>query len=243
VEQCNPVSNGLTLKGFEWRCAMPKDYYVVLGVSRGANVNQIKRAYRRIAKQFHPDLTQSESSAKFREVIEAYETLADEERRRRYDAMLTQSLPAPKVTKVSRTVSRRTTVFDKMDRFRSFADEFFEGFLPGFYTKERGRSPEKDLFYEIILSTQEARKGGLFPIAVPVIEACPRCGVSEVWDKFFCQECSGNGYIQAQREFSLSIPPNTKHRTEKSISLEDIGLKNTMLNIIVYIDPYLDYLD
>ncbi|MDH3567691.1 MAG: DnaJ domain-containing protein, partial [Desulfobacteraceae bacterium] len=52
---------------------MPKDYYVVLGVSRGANVNQIKRAYRRIAKQFHPDLTQSASSDKFREVIEAYE--------------------------------------------------------------------------------------------------------------------------------------------------------------------------
>jgi molecular chaperone DnaJ len=243
VGYCDSVNDGLTLKGFEWRCAMPKDYYVVLGVSRGANVNQIKRAYRRIAKQFHPDLTQSASSDKFREVIEAYETLADEERRRRYDAMLKQRLPVPSVAKVSRTVSRRINVFDEMDRFRSFTDEFFEGFLPGFYTKERSRSPKKDLFYEIILSLQEARRGGLFPITVPVIEACSRCSVSEVWDKFFCQECSGNGYIQAHRAFSLSIQPNTKHRTQQSISLEDIGLKNTMLNIIVHINPYLDDLD
>ncbi len=216
---------------------MPKDYYVVLGVSRGANLNQIKRAYRRIAKQSHPDLTQSESSDKFREVIEAYETLADEERRRRYDAMLKQRLPVRSVTKVPRTVSRKITVFDEMDRFRSFVDEFFEGFLPGFYTKERGRSPEKDLFYEIILSPQEARQGGLFPITAPVIEPCPRCGVLEIWDQFFCQECSGNGTVNSHREFSLAIPPNTKHGTQQAISLEDIGLKNTMLNIIVYIDP------
>ena len=62
---------------------MPRDYYVILGVSKSADLNQIKRAYRRIAKQFHPDLTQSASSDKFREVIQAYETLADEERRRR----------------------------------------------------------------------------------------------------------------------------------------------------------------
>lgn len=219
---------------------MPKDYYVVLGVSKGANLNQIKRAYRRIAKQFHPDSTQSPSSDKFREIIEAYETLADEEKRRKYDAMLQQRQPVRSVTKVPRTFSRRKFVFDEMDKFRSFVDEFFEGFLPGFYTKDRDRSPYKDLFYEIILSPREARQGGLFPITVPVIEPCPRCGISEIWDQFFCHECSGNGYIHAHREFSLSIPPNTINGTRQSISLEDIGLKNTILNIIVYIDPNLD---
>lgn len=217
---------------------MPKDYYVVLGVSKDANLNQIKRAYRRIAKQFHPDSTQSPSSDKFREIIEAYETLADDKKRRSYDATLRQRQPARSVTKAPKTVLKRTSVFNEIDRFRSVADEFFEGFLPGFYTKERGRSPEKDLFYEIILSPQEARQGGLFPITVPVIESCPRCSVSEIWVQFFCQECSGNGYIHGHREFSLSIPPKTKHGTQKSISMEDIGLKNTMLNIIVYIDQY-----
>jgi molecular chaperone DnaJ len=222
---------------------MPKDYYVVLGLSKGANLNQIKRAYRRIAKQFHPDLTKSSSSEKLREVIEAYETLVDKEKRRRYDAMLEQRQPVRSVKKDPRTVSRRISVLDDMDRFRSFVDEFFEGFLPGFYIKERGRSPQKDLFYEIILSHQEARQGGLFSITVPVIEPCRRCGISEIWDQFFCQECAGNGYVHAHREFSLSIPPNTKHRTQQSISLEDIGLKNTILNIIVYIDPDIDDLD
>jgi molecular chaperone DnaJ len=222
---------------------MPKDYYVVLGVSKGAKLNQIKRAYRRIAKQLHPDLTQSESSDRFHEIIEAYETLADEDRRRKYDEILRQQQPVRRVKKAPRTISRRISVFNEIGRYRSFVDEFFEGFLPGFYTKEHGRSPEKDLFYEIILSPQEARQGGLFPITVPVFEPCSQCGVADIWDQFFCPDCSEHGFIHTYREFSLSIPPHTKHGTQQSISLEDIGLKNTALNIIVYIDPYLDDLD
>ena len=127
-----------------------------------------------------------------------------------------------------------------MDHLRSFADEFFGGYLPGFYTKERGRSPDKDLFYEVVLSRQEAQQGGLFPINVPIIEPCPRCGKAQIWDQFFCPECAGNGYIQTHREFSLSIPPHTIHGTQQCISMEDIGLKGVNLHIIVTVDPYLD---
>lgn len=68
---------------------MPKDYYIVLGVSRGTDIDKIKKAYRRVAKKYHPDIARSrESVEKFREIREAYETLGDEERRRRYDQEL-----------------------------------------------------------------------------------------------------------------------------------------------------------
>jgi DnaJ-class molecular chaperone len=219
---------------------MPKDYYVVLGISKGANLNQIKRAYRKIVKQLHPDLTQSVSSDEFRKAREAYETLIDENKRKRYDAGLEQPKIVTNKPKTQKISKKRTSILHEMNYFKSFADEFFDGFLPGFYDKERRRSPHKDLYYEIVLSLHEARRGGLFPIKLPVIEPCPECSRLQVWDQFFCPACSGHGCIQTQREFSLSIPPNTKHGTKQRISMEDIGLTGVHLNIIVYIDPNLD---
>jgi DnaJ-class molecular chaperone len=219
---------------------MPKDYYVVLGITKGANLNQIKKAYRRTAKQFHPDSTQSTSSKKFREIKEAYETLADEGRRRIYDAEL-ESLRSPlRISRVPEIIAERRSVYDEMDRFGSFLDEFFEGFLPGFYTKQRGRPPEKDLYYEVILSPREASEGGLFPITVQVYEPCARCRKSGFWEDFFCPVCMGKGRVQSEREFSLSIPPNTRHGTRVRLSMEDIGLVDTYLNVVVYIDTALE---
>ena len=74
---------------------MPKDHYIVLGVSRGADVKRIKKAYRAVAKKYHPDvMRQGENREKFLEIKEAYETLIDEDKRRRYDEELSrQSSP------------------------------------------------------------------------------------------------------------------------------------------------------
>ena len=67
---------------------MPTDYYELLGVDRGADQKEIKRAFRRIARELHPDVNKHdpEAEAKFKEVAEAYEVLSDPERRRTYDA-------------------------------------------------------------------------------------------------------------------------------------------------------------
>ena len=62
---------------------MPKDYYIVLGVNRGANLNKIKKAYRTVIKKYHPDITPTqESTERFLEIKEAYENLSDEGRGR-----------------------------------------------------------------------------------------------------------------------------------------------------------------
>src|SRR2546423_10233142 len=64
------------------------DFYIVLGVERGATVSDIKRAYKRLARRFHPDINPGDrmAAAQFRQIAEAYETLSDPDRRRRYDA-------------------------------------------------------------------------------------------------------------------------------------------------------------
>src|SRR4051794_29819973 len=64
------------------------DFYIVLGIERGATLSDIKRAYKRLARRFHPDINPGDrmAAAQFRQIAEAYETLSDAERRRRYDS-------------------------------------------------------------------------------------------------------------------------------------------------------------
>jgi len=218
---------------------VPKDYYITLGVSKGANFNKIKKAYRKIVKEVHPDITRSgEGVKRFLEIRKAYETLADEEKRRLYDQE--QKIQASNIRVRSRpeVINRRPSIFSELENFFTPADEFFEGFLPGFFNAERGRIRGKDLYFEAILSSREAQRGGLFPIFVPVHERCSRCRGTGYAEGFFCPVCSGYGTVDSERVFSLNMPPNVKHGTEITLSMEDIGLREVYLHVRVLIDPY-----
>lgn len=219
-----------------WGNFMPKDYYVVLGVHTTADLSRIKKAYRTVAKKHHPDVSHApESAERFREVKEAYETLSDESKRRRYDQELARQGSRLSISKVSQTIERRKSFFDGMEALFTHVDDFFSGFVPGLL--DRGVGGDKDLYYEAILSPREASEGGLFPLTVPVVESCPKCSRTGYWDGFFCSVCYGYGRVRAEREFSVSIPPNVRHGTEIRLSLEDIGLKGACVNIVVYVEP------
>ena len=221
---------------------MPRDYYIVLGVSRGADLKRIKKAYRTVVKKYHPDASHTQESAKkFREIREAYETLSNAVKREKYDQELERQGSEIRITRVPEAIERKRSLFDDIERvFSSSADDFFEGFLPGFFDSERGRISDKDLYYEAILSPEEAARGGLFPITVPVFVPCPRCKKSGFWEDFFCPLCMGYGRIKSERGFSLSIPPHVMDGTKVRISMQDIGLKEAYLNIVVRIDPRLE---
>ncbi len=221
---------------------MPKDYYIVLGVSRGADLSKIKKAYRTIIKRNHPDVTRSkESTERFLEIREAYETLSNEARRKRYDEQLAGQGSDLSVSRVPETIETRQNLFDDREKwFSSFTDDFFEGFLPGFFDIDKGRVRSKDLYFEAILSPGEAAEGGLFPVTVPVVEPCPRCSRTGFWEDFFCPVCSGYGRVKSERQFSLSIPPHVKHGTNIRISMEDIGLRGVYLHVLVLVDPDLE---
>jgi molecular chaperone DnaJ len=221
---------------------VPRDHYIVLGVNRGADLNRIKKAYRTVVKKYHPDASRSQESAeKFREIREAYETLSNEAKREKYDRELERQGSEIRISRVPESIERKRSLLDEIENvFSSSADDFFEGFLPGFFDSEKGRIRDKDLYYEAILSPGEAASGVLFPISVPVLEPCPRCKKSGFWEDFFCPLCSGYGRIKSEREFSLSIPPHVVHGTKIRVSMEDIGLRDVYLNIVVYIDPRLE---
>ena len=219
---------------------MTKDYYIVLGVSRGASPVQIKQAYRRIAKQFHPDISGSSMDAeKFIEIKEAYDTLGNSAKRRRYDTDLELQGSPLRILRVPEMVRDRRRAYRDLERLGSFVDELFDGLLPGFCSQRRYRSPQKDIYLEVILSSRESREGALLPVRFPVLEPCPQCSSLGFLDNFFCPRCYGGGSVNSEREFSLSIPPYTGHGTTVSLSLEDIGLRNVNLNVEVQVDPLL----
>jgi DnaJ-class molecular chaperone len=214
---------------------MPKDLYVVLGVSRGADLNKIKKAYRIIAKKYHPDISASqESLEKFHEVREAYETLGDAQKRRQYDEALAEQNSPLRITKVPENILARRRSYDEMEQRVSFLDEFFSGMVPGFFGRER----HKDLSLEMVLSPLEAERGGLFNVTVPVLEPCPRCKKSGAWENFFCPLCFGRGRVHEERHFSLSVPPRIGDGTRISLSLEDIGLRDVQVHILVTVSAY-----
>lgn len=218
---------------------MHRDYYIVLGINRGADAQKIKKAYRTVVKKYHPDVAHTrEGKERFLEIREAYETLTDEKKRKKYDEELARQGPSLRITKVPDIVESRASIFSEMDALYSSVDDFFSGFLPGFFDHEKRMG--KDLYFEIILTPGEASQGGLFPVTIPVIESCPRCHKAGFWEDFLCPVCSGYGRVRSEREFSISIPPRVKHGTEIRLSLEDIGLKDSYVNIAVFVDPHFD---
>lgn len=219
---------------------MPKDYYLVLGISRGADLNKIKKAYRTIVKRYHPDVSsEKESRERFLEIKEAYDTLSDQQKKLDYDNSLDNIEPVYRVNRVSDKMRERISRWRRVESlFTTGTDDFFEGFIQGLYEEDKGKITEKDLYFEAILSPDEAVSGGLYPLAVPVMINCPICSKSGLWEGLFCPLCDGFGKIQSKKEFSLSIPPNVRHGTEISISLEGIGLKDSYLHLKVSIADY-----
>ena len=219
---------------------MQKDYYLVLGVSRGADLAKIKKAYRTIVKRYHPDVSsEKESRSRFLEIKEAYDTLSDQEKKLKYDDKLKRQASGFRVNPVPEEMRERISRFKKMESvFSTKTDDFFGGFIQGFFNKDKGNLREKDLYFDAILSPDEAANGGLYPIAVPVMAPCPVCSGAGLWEGLYCPLCDGFGRIPAERKFALSMPPNVSDGTEISLSLEGIGLKDSYLHIRVTIADY-----
>ncbi|MBW2066943.1 MAG: DnaJ domain-containing protein [Deltaproteobacteria bacterium] len=216
---------------------MPKDYYMVLGVSRGADPEEIKKAYREVAKKYHPDATRSkESTQRFLEIREAYETLSNEKKRKEYDRELARRESGIKAQSLRSSLKTPSPVNDAAWRLSSFLDDFllrpFWDFLEGFEPRAR----EKDIYYEAILSPSEAIEGRTFSLKVPVGRPCPRCSRMHYPEDLLCSLCSGKGMLETEREITLRIPPGIRHGTNIRFPLDSIGLRNCCINLRVLID-------
>jgi molecular chaperone DnaJ len=184
-----------------------RDYYEVLGVRRRATKDEIKKAYRRLAVQHHPDRNPGDKEAeeKFKEATEAYEVLADEKRRQAYDqfgfaGLEGMSFGAQEFSSVFRDFE---DIFEGLN-FGSFFDSFFGG---GRSRSRGGRGASRrgaDLRYDTEVSFEEAVFGTKQELTFTRHEACDACGGSGAdrgSGRKVCPTCGGSGQVRRSSGF------------------------------------------
>lgn len=219
---------------------MAEDYYCVLGVARGADLDRIKQAYRTKVRKHHPDATHVPAdSERFLEIQEAYDTLSDAKKRASYDRKLNHQGSSMEAARAPRGPGRlrpgRAPAWD-VDDFVAWPDELFGGSLASFFG---AREPRRgDLHLEVILSPEEASRGARIPLDIPVYEECPRCRGTGVWAGFSCGSCGGSGMTASRRRISLDLPRGVRHGSEEVVPLDSVGLPGTRLHLTLAVDPY-----
>jgi molecular chaperone DnaJ len=166
---------------------MARDYYEVLGVARSADKNEIKQAFRKLAREYHPDVSKHpEAEAKFKEINEAYEILSDEDKRARYDRYGQAGVGAG-------AGGFSGTGFSG---FEEIFEEFFNNIGGVRSTRRRGPRPGADRRIDITLTFEESIFGAEKEIEYERLEVCETCGGSGAapgTTPVRCVQCAGTG--------------------------------------------------
>ncbi len=166
-----------------------RDYYETLGVGRSASKEEIRKAYRRLAREYHPDVNKApDAEARFKEINEAYQVLSDDEKRTTYDRFGRVDLPGG-----------FGTDFTGFGGLADIFEDFFGGF--GVRTRRGRRSPTRgtDLRYNLTISFEEAVFGCEKEIEVSRSETCPACqgsGAEPGTSPMRCPQCNGSGEVR-----------------------------------------------
>ena len=199
---------------------MPRDYYDILGVSKDASAQEIKKAYRKLALQYHPDRNPDDPSAedKFKEASEAYEVLSDDEKKGVYDRFGHEGLQGR---------GFEPGFQDMGDIFSHFADIFGFGDMFGGGGGGRGRRTRRgaDLEYPLTLDFLEAAHGTKKTITVTRAVHCEVCegkGLKDGGERKTCHTCGGHGQVIQQQGFlRIRTPCPTCRGSGQIVSPED----------------------
>ncbi len=195
-----------------------KDYYNILGVNRDASEREIKQAYRKQARKYHPDVNPGDKSAeaRFKQMNEAYEVLSDKEKRQKYDQFGDQWQHADQFAQAGRqqtpfwdfsqTSGAQKFHFEDADLGGLFDDLFRSG------TRSRRVRPRRgqDVDYPIEVTLEEAYHGAKRTIALQSEKPCTGCQGSGRIQNMLCSVCRGSGIVSDVKRLEAKIPPGVK---------------------------------
>ena len=177
---------------------MPKrDYYEILGLGKSASQDEIKSAFRNLARKYHPDVNKEpDSEEHFKEINDAFMVLSDEEKRSVYDRFGHEGLRS----------AGGMPDWNTIDPFEIF-EQFFGGF-GGFSTRQRRNNPRRgeDLYYSITLEFEETSSGIDRELEITRDEVCERCngsGAEPGTSPETCSTCKGRGEVRQVRQTFL----------------------------------------
>lgn len=204
-----------------------QDYYELLGLKRSSTEKEIKAAYRKLARKWHPDLhTVNEKKGaeeKFKRINEAYAVLKDPEKRSRYDRLGSkwkdgQDFQAPPDMDGVRYSSANGFDSGGYEGFGGGFSDFFNAFFASGAagsaytgrTTHRGTVRGEDVESEIKLSLEEAYQGVARSLRISGQSVCPGCGGVGTLDRSFCPHCSGTGAVPDEKILDVKVPAGVK---------------------------------
>lgn len=206
-----------------------KDYYQILGVSRTASEKEIKQAYRRLARQYHPDLNPGDKSAeaKFKEINAAYEVLSDPEKRKKYDQFGDQWEYAEQFAKsggpggVRWDFSKGGTTFEYGD-IGGLGDIFSSLFGDSGMGFRMRRGPQRgqDIESPIEVTLEEAYHGSMRVIQLQTEEPCTACGGTGRVVNRVCTICNGAGGKVIPKRLEVKVPAGVRDGSKIRIAGE-----------------------
>ena len=209
-----------------------KNYYDILGVPKTAPEKDIKSAYRKLARKWHPDANPTnapQAEEKFKDIQEAYEVLGDSEKRKKYDVLGSDWQRAAQEAEQQRTYRRaQQQAANNFNDFGSAAggvgagagapsgfSDFFDMFFSGIGRRPSGGPTSfgergQDLETTIDLTLAEAYEGGKKSVSLQLEDRCPRCGGTGTSGKGICPQCHGTGRTIETKRFDVTIPKGVR---------------------------------
>ena len=217
---------------------MPKNYYIILGIPSDSTQDDIKAAYRRLAKKFHPD-RYHEGSTPFQGIQEAYSVLSDPKSRKSYDYSLQSNvrvrppadaepmrqysteqeiepLAEEKYSRPIKAPSLKTSIHQPWAAF----DNIFDRFLGNFTDQPQPlQSRRQNITIEITLSQEQAQRGGNIRLMVPVDMRCPSCFQSGSSRYYTCWRCNGSGILRGDKPLLINYPSGITENHSMKLAL------------------------
>ena len=198
-----------------------RDYYETLGVKRDVSDDDLKKAFRHLARKYHPDLNPGDrtAEARFKEINEAHEVLSDAEKRQKYDQVGT-SWKRPGFdmhTYASRTGRQRAGAADAGGTGADSFSDFFQSIFGQAARQPKTTAPQPkprrgdDIEQPVEVSLEEAFSGGQRMFTLTGQDRCPKCGGTGLdADAKTCAQCKGSGWTTFSRRIEVKIPAGVR---------------------------------
>ena len=224
-----------------------KNYYEILGVSSDATLQEIICAYRKLARKYHPDVAGAEGTEKFKEVTEAYETLSDETKRKRYDILFgvfnynksTSQKNAQKESQKTyqyqqnqKKTEENFNANNKSEQANQNTSNIFNDFMDSLKAQQKKYNENKkqksahkpingeDITTDVFITMPEAIGGVSKTVNILTTLDCPNCHGRVFANGSPCHVCGGSGTISNHKKITVKIPPNVKPNAKIRIPSE-----------------------
>ena len=234
---------------------MTKDYYKILDIPEFSTLNEIKHAYRNLARKWHPDVAGNSPNViqKFKEINEAYEILSDIVKKTDYDkarkfynySSCNHQKETKSYDKNSTNPNFKETYSNKEQKKNSFWDEIFKSYTNNKTDCLKPSQRGEDIYSDVEISVFEAVSGTTKVINMLQTQVCPKCGGRKFVNGAQCSFCKGKGETSVYKRFKVKIPAGIKNLSKIRLAEEgEKGLnggKNGDLYLTIHIKETQNY--